>query len=1113
MTENNESGNKKTNFADLSKIPANEFEKHFHEWMERDDVARGLQAKLRCDLIKNFNKTNLGKQIQAHSMCSTGGSTYRLSMTPLVLALNTLVAEFLYSQNCHFTLSVFCTEIPFRNTLPDFESMRHYRFSEQEINEIWEAVTGAAANKHSLDPIILDEYEGDSNNSLLLLILKCLVNMKPQEMLRKSVEIQTEGNPSCKEKCSASVQANIPPPPSPTKSSGKSNDNLKHLNKYLLVLSQKVNEMTHEFELLVKQRNLQKPKSKKTPRSREFHSLNRSLDRINENVKQLTKSKRKGKRLTNIMESIDSLTKQFGKCAASFGEVTRELTKKETKQHSARLEQSLPKDNLKETQTETGLTDKSYSDWIYEMRSTENGKKFLERIESSLTKAVAKHKEQWQSEQEAKIKHMKSLLKLRYKQKMLIQLSRQGSEEQAMEAHKLSENIEMRLKNFETKQFELLEKLRESSFELQEAQKQIQKSAEYSKRETPERKEKTNSPMDKTKRLQKQHSQMIADNDDENGEITPETSKAKQIIDIPLSENPNHTVNNNAELQLQLNETKNVVITPRDLNVEKIINETKLRLQQLESESNCLEKHFQVYLERRNRENKYRQEATNQLIAQSQSKTSEILRSIEKTQHLNDSGVGKIDLTDVRTKSKFPIEDDLVLDEEFARLKDKLALTQSRVEMTTTKSLIRSPSLEIKNAIREAKDKFFENEFNFRQQKENQLKQKCSGIKNQKEPLTHPQTVLSPRLAKDKKIVESPVKNMEKDQINIFNISTMAVNDEEKLSAAEPTIPNDTKAIEKVPNSNNELKKSPRRELFPKTPATELTNLNTTTHLSDSLTPVTKDLRQTLNDLKTYTENMESKEEKSTESSEDLIKQSMAKMKQLFEDKTGTSKQAGILEMYNSDTDDDINSIPHRDGDALEQKPSDLNLTSSSNTTTTNIATITTSSSTLNSVAKRQLHMLESITIRPTSNFANMQYDSAYNEGDLEKTFPKLNRISMPSALNVASATEDSSHSENNENDILDEEISDNSSLGQISDRNEKFIPDLQIISKRDSLEVGEVLSDASRPVFIPVSQMSNSVSSSSNSSDSDFDNALLKKNDNNTKIKTSDESDDDFWA
>lgn len=51
----------KDNLADLTRIPAKEFEKHFHDWMERDDVARALQAKLRSDLIKNFNKTNLGR--------------------------------------------------------------------------------------------------------------------------------------------------------------------------------------------------------------------------------------------------------------------------------------------------------------------------------------------------------------------------------------------------------------------------------------------------------------------------------------------------------------------------------------------------------------------------------------------------------------------------------------------------------------------------------------------------------------------------------------------------------------------------------------------------------------------------------------------------------------------------------------------------------------------------------------------------------------------------------------------------------------------------------------------------------------------------------------------
>lgn len=51
----------RANLTDLSKLPVKEFEKHFRDWMERDDVARSLQAKLRTDLISNFNKTALGE--------------------------------------------------------------------------------------------------------------------------------------------------------------------------------------------------------------------------------------------------------------------------------------------------------------------------------------------------------------------------------------------------------------------------------------------------------------------------------------------------------------------------------------------------------------------------------------------------------------------------------------------------------------------------------------------------------------------------------------------------------------------------------------------------------------------------------------------------------------------------------------------------------------------------------------------------------------------------------------------------------------------------------------------------------------------------------------------
>ncbi|XP_013104435.2 kinesin-like protein KIF15-A [Stomoxys calcitrans] len=1058
MAEKTESN--KANMADLSKIPENEFEKHFHEWMERDDVARGLQAKLRCDLIKNFNKTSLGKQIQAHTMCSTGGSTYRLTMTPLVLALNTLVAEFLYAQNCHFTLSVFCTEVPFRNTLPDFDGMRHYRFSEREIHDIWEAIAGAAvAHKHPLDTQILEDYDKDTSNSLLLLILKSLVNIKPQEMLRKSVEIQTETNATHQEKCSTPVQAGTQR--SSARSKSKSSDCMIHLDKFLLILSQKVNEMTQAFESLTQERNLQKPRSKKTLRSREFHSLNRSLDQINVNVKHLVKSKRKSKRMTHIVESIDSLTQQFCKYA-----VKRELTKKEKNEQNGKLETSLPKGNSKEIQTENEMQEKTYSDWVYEMRNTENGRKFLERIESSLYKAVAKHRDQLQSEHEAKLKHMKNLLKLRYKQKMLIQLSSQGSEEQANEARKLSENIEMKLKNFESKQLELLDKLRQSSLELHEAQRQLHARVEVHKGEEQcaQRRDQTTQPMDKSKKLQKQLSQMIPDEENEGVEVATQYSAMENSpeVSVPMPIRP---------------DLKSSVITPRDQNVERIINETKLRLQQLETESSCLEKDFQNYLERRNRENKCRQEATYQLIEQSQNKTSQMLQTIDQTKR---SQVTFSEKSPSRgTKMKFPLftEEDLDLDEEFQRLKGKLALTQSLMETTTMNGgSSSSTSKDLKNAIRDAKEKFFENELIFRQHKERELMRKSSGFGEHNSSFPYNCDMASseavPQSRADQRID-----------------STFALDLNRNKEKGLVTTSNE------MPEQPKDSKKSPRRELFPKQSKEE-----------EFKVPMAKNtnLRQTIDDLKSYTQNKESKEDKSSESSEELIKQSMAKMKQLFGKDPCTSKQAETYnQIHKNETKDKVNYVPLRD--ILNEKPSELNQTTSSSiTTTTSAATTTTSASTMDAVAKRQLDMLESISIPPTT------YLSSRMTQEVEQI--QNDHISKPSTLNLTmtSDSEESSSSDVKENQNSDQDISEISSAAEVAEPLANVVPELLITTRGDSLEIGEVLSET-QTVFAPLSKVSSSEGSSSNASD--FDLSLERSSGKQNKAKTSDESEGEFWA
>lgn len=62
-------------------------------------------------------------------------------LSPLVLVINTLVAEFLYAQNCHFSLSVFSSEVPYKNVLPDFEKINKFRFDSVELDDIMKVAT------------------------------------------------------------------------------------------------------------------------------------------------------------------------------------------------------------------------------------------------------------------------------------------------------------------------------------------------------------------------------------------------------------------------------------------------------------------------------------------------------------------------------------------------------------------------------------------------------------------------------------------------------------------------------------------------------------------------------------------------------------------------------------------------------------------------------------------------------------------------------------------------------------------------------------------------------------------------------------------------------------
>ncbi|KAM7350715.1 uncharacterized protein ACRADG_009205 isoform 2-T2 [Cochliomyia hominivorax] len=704
----------------------------------------------------------LGKHIISHTMSSTGGSNIRLTLSPLVLALNTLVAEFLYAQNCHFTLSVFCTEIPFRNTLPDFESMRKFRFNHEEIYEIWEAVTGSKANKRDLHKQVIQNYETNPNISLLMLILKYLLKKDPLEQHKRNAEVQTE----TKEKIHKSISAHNSERENktPAKMAAPKDDNLKHINNYLQKLSDKVLEMTQEFEKFTKQCHESRTRNLKSARNREYYNLNKSLERITENMKVMAQTKRKNKRLTSIVESIDNLTQQFGKCAQNFDNVTKVLGNKEEKPKRVKLK-------VKEKQTETEFVEKSYAEWIYDMRNTENGQKFLNRVEKSLRKALAKHREQLQNETEIKMKHLKSLMRLHYQQKLSKHLLH-DPKVNLDEVRKCNDNIERKLQQFEKKQIELMHKLQDSSQDLKEAQEQRRQESTETKSLQQEINPKSQNVdmQDKvtTVDFNTDEEQVLPTNDIENIPEKQANKMLEKIENVSLIEKIDHKTNENVKeisedpnnllqthdhakriseesktlLQIKSkthdhanqigDESKSLLhdvskaqeeilviaknIAEEGRSVDHIIYDAKLRIQQLENESNQLEQNFQSYLERRKRSQE--QDPIQKQICPDIQENLSAITSLK--QKLLSTRMTNKRQNEDHKKSKFEEEEqDADIDEEFQRIKETLQQSQEvKDKPKSAKSDSSTSSLEIRNAILEAKLKFFEHENTIRKCRE-----------------------------------------------------------------------------------------------------------------------------------------------------------------------------------------------------------------------------------------------------------------------------------------------------------------------------------------------------------------------------------------------------------
>lgn len=416
----------KINLDDIANISEDEFKQQITNWIEERGISKALQSKLRADLFEQFNKTNLGRQIALKHQ-----HAHRLILSPMLLALNTLVAEFLYSEDCHFSLSVFATEVPFRNALPDFETGSLFRFSESELNDILEAIKMSHMNNENMvRRLYTDEGEiqAATNTSLLYCIFKGTYNLQngcndmPDQMNAGFEDINKETRPKDNGEHNDDHKQKRPCSTCNHGNSEKFQINsryFKYLNRYLDILSDRIQEMS---ESLARMRSTKTANgSEKAGNSIELeNSIKMTVNQMQEHLADLSKSKKKHKKFQDIINSVEKLSNSLEKCSGNLESLfIMTTTAAEAATKSTANEQLTLVDNNTHNKCNEHNANqfKDYSTWLHELKMSENGKKFIARLEASLQKTLDKEKEHLKCLYDEKMENYRVLIKLHYKQK------------------------------------------------------------------------------------------------------------------------------------------------------------------------------------------------------------------------------------------------------------------------------------------------------------------------------------------------------------------------------------------------------------------------------------------------------------------------------------------------------------------------------------------------------------------------------------------------------------------------------------------------------------------------------------------------------------------------
>lgn len=417
----------KIDLNDIVNISEDEFKRQISSWIDEQGISRKLQSKLRADLFEHFNRTHLGRQ-----MAEQHSHVHRIVLSPLILVLNTLVADFLYAEDCHFTLSVFANEVPYKNTLPNFEATPArtlFRFTESELKDIFEAIGISKEKEKVVRQFYFNTMENGSsellNRSLLYCVFRTVtgqtqtephnVNGKSKPLKMKSKKSSTPLASSTQQSFSSSVSIEPPQKCADCSRFRTKHDKFhvnsryfKYVNQYLDILSDRLNEV-----LKAVHEKSQKPNKTSADTISQESSLKRDLRKMVDNINRLTKSKRKSKQFQDILNSIEKLSATVDKCSHNMVNLIQMANINSKSKHGDNLVESSSTSNNRKDR----LKDMDYATWLKELKTSDNGKKFIDRLESSIQKTMDKERSNMQKLYDEKTNNYRMLIRLHYKQK------------------------------------------------------------------------------------------------------------------------------------------------------------------------------------------------------------------------------------------------------------------------------------------------------------------------------------------------------------------------------------------------------------------------------------------------------------------------------------------------------------------------------------------------------------------------------------------------------------------------------------------------------------------------------------------------------------------------